>query len=102
MINKILSRLSCAKVTSGLQRNGDHYEIMDRWDLELQRESADHSLRRPDNEELVVDRLVGRNVPEEVADTDQHFPFRRAEVHERQRLPDLNVEARVERRTIGV
>ena len=35
------------------------------------------------------------------ADPDEHFPLRAVEVHERQRLPHLDVEARVEARAVG-
>src|SRR5688572_27772612 len=63
---------------------------------ELQRQTADDSLRRTDHEELVVQRLIGSGVAEEIPDADQHLPFRSAEIHERQGLPDLDVEAGVE------
>src|SRR5262245_21449006 len=67
-------------------------------ELELERQPTDDALWRPDNEELVVDRLVDRRLAEEIADGYQHFPLRAAEVHERQRLPHLDVEARIEGR----
>src|SRR5438552_18979881 len=49
-----------------------------------------------DNEQLVVNRLVARAVVEEIADRHEHFPLRRAEVEERQRLPHLDVNAPVD------
>ena len=63
----------------------------------MQRHAADDPLWRADHEELVVDGLVGRRFAEEIPDSEEHLPLRVAEVHERQRLPDLHVEARVER-----
>src|SRR5207253_2567660 len=69
--------------------------------LELQREAADDPLRRADDEQLVVHRLISRGIAEEIADREQHLPLRRTEVHERQRLAYLHVEPRIELRTIG-
>src|SRR5581483_3724120 len=66
---------------------------------EVQSQSADDALGGAHNQELVVHRLIRRRVAEEVADRDEHLPFRRAEIHERQRLPYLDVEACVERAT---
>src|SRR5262245_40533214 len=65
-------------------------------ELELERDTADDALGRTDDEQLVVDRLIARDLSEEITDGEEHFPLRRAEVHERQRLPDLHVESRVE------
>src|SRR5665213_4047719 len=61
--------------------------------LEAQGQTANHAFGRTDDEQLVVNRLIARGVVEEVADRDQHFPLRRAEVEKRQRLPDLHVKA---------
>src|SRR5712671_2127058 len=79
------------------------FNIMDRlrygWGaLELQRQTADDAFGRVDDEQLVVDRLIRRRLAEEVSHRDQHLPLGVAEIHERQRLPDLHVEARIERR----
>src|SRR5215831_12338178 len=52
-----------------------------------------------DNEQLVVDGLIAYGVVEEVADTDQHLPFRTAEIEKRKRLTDLHVEASVDARS---
>ena len=68
--------------------------------LELQGQPADDALGRTDNEELVVDRLICRNLAEKVADGQEHLPLRGAEIHERKRLMDLHVESRIERRVI--
>src|SRR5574342_1172969 len=46
---------------------------------ELERQTADDALRRADDEQLVVYGLIRRGVVEEVADADQHLPFRGAE-----------------------
>ena len=51
---------------------------------------------RVHDEQLVVHRLIGAVVAEEVAHRDQHLPFGAAEIHERQRLTHLHVEARIE------
>ena len=67
-------------------------------ELELNGESADDAFRRTDDEELVVGGGVGERVVEQVAHTDEHFPLRGAQVHERQRLVHLQVESRAERR----
>ena len=48
-----------------------------------------------------MDRLVGGRLVEEVANREQHLPLGGGEVHERQRLTDLHIEAGVERLAIG-
>src|SRR4051812_20713873 len=66
---------------------------------ELDQHAANPPLGGADDEQLVVDRAHVVGVAEHVAEADEHFPTRRAaERHERQRLVDLDVEARVERR----
>src|SRR5437660_5061506 len=69
--------------------------------LEAEREPAHDPLGRADDEQLIVERLVGRRIAEEIAHRDQHLPMRRTEVHERERLPHLHVEPAVERRVIA-
>src|SRR5437867_7678110 len=64
--------------------------------LEPQREPSNHSLGRVDDQQLVVHRRPDGALAEEVADRKQHLPPRAAKVHERQRLADLDVKARVE------
>ena len=64
--------------------------------LEPHRQAAHDPLGRADDEQLVVDRLIGGRFAEEVANADQHLPLGGAEVHERQRLMDLNVESRIQ------
>src|SRR5689334_12146195 len=66
--------------------------------LEMQGDAADDALGWPNHQELVVERLIAGCVPEEIADREQHFPPGVAEIHERQRLPDLQVETAVESR----
>src|SRR5262245_4258382 len=83
-----------------LQSCGARLQYYGSLDLEPQREAADYSLGRANDEEFVVDRLVGRGIAEEVADADEHFPLRRAEVHKRQRLAHLHVEAAIKRGAI--
>src|SRR4029079_7533846 len=68
--------------------------------LELERKTADDALGWTDDEELVVHRLVGSDVADEVPHRQQHLPLGSAEVHERERLAHLNVEARIEDRPI--
>src|SRR6187431_460487 len=65
---------------------------------EFNGEAADETLRRTDDEELVVGGGVRERFVEEIADADEHFPLRGSEVHERQRLVDLQIEPRAERR----
>src|SRR5262249_54232983 len=84
------------------RKRSDDFNIMDRSgeELEPQCQAPDDALGRTNNEELVVDRLIGRGLTEEVADADEHLPLRAAEVEEGQRLMDLHVEARVDRRRL--
>jgi hypothetical protein len=65
--------------------------------LELERQTTDDALGRMDYQELVVDRLIRDGIAEEIPYRDQHFPFGVAEIHERERLPDLHIESRIER-----
>src|SRR5205807_5455201 len=80
------------------------FKIMDRigsgW-LELHGETADDAFRRTNHEQLVVHRLVGYSVSEEVPHGDEHLPLRAAEIQERQRLAHLHVEPCVERLPLG-
>src|ERR1051326_2857813 len=63
--------------------------------LETQRQTADDTLRRADDQQLVINRLVGGRAVEEGANRDEHLPLRVAEIEERQRLPHLHVKPAV-------
>ena len=58
-------------------------------------EPADDPLRRPDHEELVVNRAIVDRGTEQAAHTEQELPVALHAVHERQALPQLHVEAAV-------
>ena len=66
--------------------------------LKTHRETADDALGRTHHHELVIDGLsIGDcRFPEEIADGDEHLPSRAGEVHERQRLMDLDVKPRID------
>src|SRR3954471_19276449 len=69
--------------------------------LETHGQAAQHSLRRSDDEKFVVDRRVGRSFAEAVPHRKEHFPSGGTEVHEWERLMDLEIETRVIRSTVG-
>jgi len=69
-------------------------------ELRTERQAADDALRWTNDEQFVVDRLIAGRVAKEIADRDQHFPLRAAEIHEGQRLTHLHVETRIERRRL--
>ena len=64
--------------------------------LEPERQTADDPLGRADDEELVVERLIGGGFTEEIVDREQHFPPGGAEIHEWQRLAHLDVESGID------
>src|SRR5689334_21259639 len=68
---------------------------------EVQRDAAHHAFGRTQDEELVVQGLLGYGIAEEVSNREEHLPFRAAEVHERQRLTNLDVEPAVDRTAVG-
>ena len=44
----------------------------------MHREAADDPFRGTNDEQLVVDRLIGGRIAEEIADREQHLPLCRA------------------------
>src|SRR3954468_21753254 len=64
-------------------------------------QAAQHSLRRSDDEQFVVDGRVGGSLAEAVPHGKEHFPSGGTEVHEWERLMDLEVETRVIRGPVG-
>src|SRR5213596_3610414 len=60
--------------------------------FETESQAAYDAFGRMHDEQLVVDRSITRQIVEEVSNRDEHLPFSRAEVEERQRLTHLDVE----------
>src|ERR1700730_9998173 len=91
---------AAAELEFSCQNWSDLINWIDWEGLEPECQATDTPLGRPDDQQLVVDGRIDCPFVERVPNREQNLPPGGAEIHERQRMMDLDVKARIVSRPI--